>query len=466
MYWGIPPEINAFRLTRMGAGPGAHAAQIAGFTTASATHLEQGTQQAVTAVATSASFEGNGGTGMLTSAMSSSTWMAAAGTHAANAAATIAAGVDGYAAAVAATIPHEIVVANRVREATLEATNILGQNTPAIAETNAEYSEFWGQNAGAMMGYLTTVTGLIASLSVPLPILPDATNPAAVLPALAGIASQSAQVGLQALSAGVSAGMSGASEGVSTPTALGNGLPQPAAPAQPQPTPGSTGSAPQPEHGAAPPQPGAALPAQAGAQGALMESAQPMMGTLTSAPSMLSSALSSPLSQVQAIPSALGGQISGLMAPLSSLAGGMSGGPGLGLGAPGLSAAGSPWSGLSGTNGGFAGGRSAVVASLTKPSAGAGMGGPVGLPGGWWANEPDAAAIETPVAGLRDTGSAGGAAMGSGMYGPMGAAGASRRGAEHADIAEADKTITVTPTVHRVPVLTADGVVYTGGQGG
>lgn len=457
MYWGIPPEVNAFRLTRMGAGPAAHAAQIAGFATASMTHLEQGTQQAVTAVATSPSFVGNGGTEMLDSAMPSSVWMTAAGTHAATAAATIQAGVDGYAAAVAATVPHEVVVANRVREATLQATNILGQNTPAIVETNAEYSEFWGQNAGAMMGYLTTVAGLMASLSVPLSILPETVNPAAVLPAVTGIAGQSVQLGLQALSVGVSAGMTGVGDGVSTTTALGNGLPQPATPTEPEPTQGSPGSAPQAEYGAAP-------PAQGGTQGGLMQSAQSMIGTLTSAPSMLSSALSSPLSQAQELPSALSGQMSGLMGPLSSLTGGMSGGSG--LGGLGLSAAGSPWSGLSGANGGFAGGGSAVGASLTKPSAGVGMGGPVGLPGGWWANLPDEAAVETPLAGLRNNGSAGGAAMESGMYGPMGAASASRRGAEHADIAEADKTITVTPTVHRVPVLTADGVVYTGGPGG
>nr|VTP02300.1 putative PPE family protein PPE36 [Mycobacterium riyadhense] len=481
MYWGIPPEVNAFRLTRMGVGAGAHAGQIAGFAAASATHVEQATQQAVTAVATSAVFEGSGGVQMLASAMPFSAWLAAAGAHAANAAATIQAGVDAYAVAVAATIPHEVVVANRVREATLEATNILGQNTPAIAEANAEYAEFWGQNAGAMVGYLTVVTGLLGSLSVPLPPMPQASNPGGVLPALAGIGAQAVGLGAQAvstgLSMGASAGVGGIAAGIATPIALGTGIGLPAAPPPPQPAPGSSGPAPAPgvaPQPIAPPHPGTVGPPQPGAVGPpapqsaqadLMQAAQPMMGTLTSAPSMLSSAISSPLSQIQQIPSALTGQMGGLMGPLSSLTGGMSGLPGMGSGPPGLSAAGSPWSGLSGANGGFAGGGSAVAASLTKPSAGAGaMGGPVTLPDGWWATQPDAA--QPAVAGLRNTASAGGAAMGPGIVGPMGAASASRRGAEHADVAEADKTITVAATAHQVPVLTADGVVYTGGQGG
>lgn len=481
MYWGIPPEINAFRLTRMGAGPTAHVAQIAGFTTAATTHLQQGTQQAVTAVATSGVFQGSGGTSMLASALPAAAWMAAAAAHATTAAATIQAGVDAYVAAVSATISHEVVVANRVREAALEATNILGQNTPAIAEANAEYAEYWSQNALAMMTYLGVATGLMGPMATPLPVLPQVSDPVGALPTLttvAGLAGQAVGLGFQVVNAGFSAGVSGASAGVAAvPAALGAGSGVPAAPA---PTSGPAPPASEPAPGVSP-QP--AVPAQhslggvrqpmgagqagpAPVQGSLMESAQPMMGMLSQGPQMVSSALSSSVSQLEQIPSALGGQLGGLMGPLTSLAGGMSGGtPGLGA-APGLSAAGSPWSGLSGANGGFAGGGSAVSASLTKPSAGAVMGGPVQLPAGWWAQQGDHAASEAPLAGLRSGGAGGPAVMGPGMYGPLGAASGARRGSEYADVGGADKSITVPPTTHRVPVLTAEGVVYTGGQGG
>ena len=36
---------------------------------------------------------------------------------------------------------------------TLIATNVLGQNTPAIAATEAQYAEMWAQDAEAMYGY-------------------------------------------------------------------------------------------------------------------------------------------------------------------------------------------------------------------------------------------------------------------------------------------------------------------------
>ena len=61
MYWGIPPEVNAFRLTMAGAGPTAHVPQVTAFETAAITHTQQATQMAATAAATAASFVGAGG---------------------------------------------------------------------------------------------------------------------------------------------------------------------------------------------------------------------------------------------------------------------------------------------------------------------------------------------------------------------------------------------------------------------
>jgi PPE-repeat protein len=46
-----------------------------------------------------------------------------------------------------------VVAANRAQLATLVATNVLGQNTPAIAANEAEYAGMWAQDAGAMYGY-------------------------------------------------------------------------------------------------------------------------------------------------------------------------------------------------------------------------------------------------------------------------------------------------------------------------
>ena len=49
--------------------------------------------------------------------------------------------------------PHRSIVANRTLLASLVATNVLGQNTPAIATTEAHYAEMWAQDAAAMYGY-------------------------------------------------------------------------------------------------------------------------------------------------------------------------------------------------------------------------------------------------------------------------------------------------------------------------
>ena len=60
-----------------------------------------------------------------------------------------------YEAAFAATVPPPVVTANRVLQANLVASNIFGQNTGAIAATDAQYGEMWAQDASAMTSYTT-----------------------------------------------------------------------------------------------------------------------------------------------------------------------------------------------------------------------------------------------------------------------------------------------------------------------
>ena len=51
------------------------------------------------------------------------------------------------------TVPPPEIAANRTQLASLVATNIYGQNTPAIATTETQYGEMWAQDATAMYGY-------------------------------------------------------------------------------------------------------------------------------------------------------------------------------------------------------------------------------------------------------------------------------------------------------------------------
>jgi PPE-repeat protein len=54
-----------------------------------------------------------------------------------------------YEVASAMTVPPWAVAANRAHLMMLIATNFLGQNTPAIAATEAQYMEMWTQDAAA-----------------------------------------------------------------------------------------------------------------------------------------------------------------------------------------------------------------------------------------------------------------------------------------------------------------------------
>ncbi len=55
--------------------------------------------------------------------------------------------------AFASVVPPPLIAANRVQLAALVATNILGQNTAAIIETEAQYAQMWAQDAAAMITY-------------------------------------------------------------------------------------------------------------------------------------------------------------------------------------------------------------------------------------------------------------------------------------------------------------------------
>src|SRR6185312_114142 len=103
-----------------------------------------------------------------------------------------------FEAAFAMTVPPPVIAANRVLLATLVATNFFGQNTPAIAATEAQYMEMWAQDAVAMYGYAASSTA--ASELAPFTAPPSTTSPdgnsgqvAAVAQAVAEPAGNAAQ---------------------------------------------------------------------------------------------------------------------------------------------------------------------------------------------------------------------------------------------------------------------------------
>ena len=73
------------------------------------------------------------------------------------------------------TVPPPVIAANRSQTMSLIATNILGQNTPAIAALEAQYGEMWAQDVAAMEGYAGSSAA--ASKLTPFTSPPRTTNP-------------------------------------------------------------------------------------------------------------------------------------------------------------------------------------------------------------------------------------------------------------------------------------------------
>jgi PPE-repeat protein len=175
-FGALPPEINS---TRMYTGPGAApmmAAAAAWNTLAAELNTNADACESVISTLTDDEWRGPSAAAMAAAAMPYVTWMHTTAGAAQLAADQAMASAAAYEAAFAMTVPPPVVVANRVQLAALVATNVLGQNTPAIAATEAHYGEMWAQDAAAMYGYAgaSASAGTLEPLSEPA----STTNPA------------------------------------------------------------------------------------------------------------------------------------------------------------------------------------------------------------------------------------------------------------------------------------------------
>jgi PPE-repeat protein len=83
-------------------------------------------------------------------------WLQGTSVQAAQTSAQASLAAAAYEGAFTATVPPAVVAANRSLLAALVATNFLGQNTPAIAATEALYMEMWFQDGLTMDTYAVT----------------------------------------------------------------------------------------------------------------------------------------------------------------------------------------------------------------------------------------------------------------------------------------------------------------------
>src|ERR1700748_1284753 len=152
-FGALPPEINSGRMY-VGAGSGPLLAAAAAWGEMAAELQSTASSHCSPVLAlTPGPWTGPSSIAVAAAAAPYVAWMSATGGQAEQAATQAKLAAGAYETAVAATVAPAAVEANRTLLAALIATNLLGQNTPAIAATEAQYMEMWAQDAAAMYSY-------------------------------------------------------------------------------------------------------------------------------------------------------------------------------------------------------------------------------------------------------------------------------------------------------------------------
>jgi PPE-repeat protein len=218
----LPPEINS---GLMYSGPGSApmtAAAAAWNNLAGEMYSAAGNYGSIVSTLTNGPWRGSASASMAAAAAPYASWMSATAAQAEQAAAQAKTAAGAYDTAFAMTVPPAVVAANRTLLASLIATNILGQNTPAIAATEAHYAEMWAQDAAAMYGYAGSSAA--ASTLTPFADAPATTNEAAPATQAAAVA-QATGTGTQSTLSQLVTAVPAALQGLSSPaTSSGSGL--------------------------------------------------------------------------------------------------------------------------------------------------------------------------------------------------------------------------------------------------
>ncbi|OBH73653.1 hypothetical protein A5684_15950 [Mycobacterium intracellulare] len=197
-FGALPPEINS---GRMYAGPGSGpmmAAAAAWDEIAAEVGVAANGYNSVVTELISGPWVGPAAISMISAITPFISWLSAVAAQAEEAASQGRVAAAAFEAAFAMTVPPPVIAANRVLLANLIATNFFGQNTPAIAATEAQYMEMWAQDAVAMYGYAAssaTASELAPFAPPPKTSAPDASSKqaAAVAKAVAEPAGNTAQ---------------------------------------------------------------------------------------------------------------------------------------------------------------------------------------------------------------------------------------------------------------------------------
>ena len=200
----LPPEVNS---GRMYDGPGAGsmlAAAAAWDGLASELHSTATSYGSVISELRAGPWLGAASVAMTAAAAPYVAWMRSTATQAEQTAIQAKAAAAAYEVTFAAMVPPPVIEANRALLQALVATNLFGQNTPAIAATETLYAEMWAQDATAMYGYAGTSAS--ATTLPPFTPAPQTTNGTTAAASAQKAASQATSTALPGLASPAATG--------------------------------------------------------------------------------------------------------------------------------------------------------------------------------------------------------------------------------------------------------------------
>jgi PPE-repeat protein len=152
-FGAFPPEFNSARIY---AGPGSESyvtAASAWNAVAAELHSAALNYQNVITQLTSDDWTGSASAAAAQAAAPYAEWLASTAVQAEQSAIQSQAAAAAFEAAFASSVPPPVIAANRAQVQQLRQTNVIGQNTAAIAQLEAQYGEYWAQDATAMYTY-------------------------------------------------------------------------------------------------------------------------------------------------------------------------------------------------------------------------------------------------------------------------------------------------------------------------
>src|SRR5271169_6736692 len=195
-YMMFPPEVNS-SLMYSGAGSGPlMAAASAWDELAADLEAAAASYQTVLTQLTGTTWLGPTSARMAAATTPYVDWLAGTAGQAAQTSAKARFAAAAYESAFASTVPPAVIAANRALLAALVATNFLGQNTPAIAATEALYMEMWFQDGATMDTYATaSQQAVVLPQQSPAPTTSDGGTSADVAAAAQSTANSSSGIG-------------------------------------------------------------------------------------------------------------------------------------------------------------------------------------------------------------------------------------------------------------------------------